>query len=372
MVGVLALSAVSCSSASDADRPVASTTTPGPTSTPTPVPALPEGCDPPDHCPLQVAGREAGLVIGTALKFGPEREAIEEVEFSGVTAEIQFLWSVIHPERDRYDFGGADQVVDYAQEHDKVLTATHFVWDPPGIKSVLPDWVRAITDPDELRAVLRDHFTTIHRRYAGKVDRWAVVNEPLAADGTLDEDNVFLRVLGPGYVAEAFRLAAEVWPETELVLNENLTEYLPRKAEALVEMVEGLLAEGVRVDRVGLQSHLFFGPPNLELARRTMERLGALGVAVDITELDVPLRSITGTAPIDLEAQGERGAGIVRACLAVPECESVTFWGFDDGDTWLDDFMGPGNRPLLYDEGLEPKPLYRSVLAALLEGRPEG
>ena len=373
----LSLAAVgaSCSSGSS-DAGGDATTSPavtvhagGTTSSSTTTPRPTGPVDP--NATLQAAGKADGLMIGTALKFGAAREAIEDRQFSGVTAENQFLWSSVHPAADRFDFTGSDRVVNWAQAHHKDLTATHFVWDPPGLKFVLPQWVRDIDDPAQLRAAMRDHLTKLHDRYAGKIDRWNVVNEALAADGTLETDNHFFQVLGPGYVAEAFRMAAEIWPEAKLVLNENLTEYLPSRADGLVKLVKQLIAAHVRVDRVGLQTHLFLGEPNFALAQRTMERITALGVPVDITELDIPLTDVSKTKHITLQTQADWGRRIVEACLAVPTCESITFWGFDDGDTWLTDFIEPGTKPLLYDEHLKPKPFYRSVLAALEAGRPK-
>jgi len=43
----------------------------------------------------------------------------------------------------------------------------------------------------------------------------------------------------------------------------------------------------------------------------------------------------------------------------------VTFWGLDDGATWLNHFPieGRTNHPLLIDRKLEPKPAFFSVLA---------
>ena len=93
----------------------------------------------------------------------------------------------------------------------------------------------------------------------------------------------------------------------------------------------GLAPRRRSVDRVGLQSHLFLGEPDFELAQQTMERITALGALVDITELDIPLLDLSKTKEITLAQQAERG---------------------------------------LYDENLRPKPLDRSVLKALERGRP--
>lgn len=68
--------------------------------------------------------------------------------------------------------------------------------------------------------------------------------------------------------------------------------------------------------------------------------------------------------------QADRARHVVEACLRVDRCSSITFWGFDDDDTWLDDFLSPGTRPLPFDGELRPKPMYRAVVDALLASRP--
>ncbi len=331
----------------------------------------PAPCTGARDCTLAAAAQRDGLLIGTAAKFGdPRREELEAREFSAVTAENELLWGQIHPERDRWEFTKADRIVAFAEEHHLDLTATHFLWDPASYPSVVPDWVRAITDPTELRRVMREHLQVLHDRYAGKIDRWNVVNEPVALGGHLDEANHFFRVLGPGYPAEAFAMAEQIWPEAQLVLNEDVVEYLPADADALVALATQLRQGGARVDRVGLQAHLYLGEPNWDLVATTVARLAALGVSVDFTEIDVPLQGLNrNLAPIDLDTQAAWAARLVRICLDQPACHAITFWGFDDGDTWLDDFIRPGTRPLLYDAELQPKPMRTAVLNELLEGR---
>lgn len=325
------------------------------------------GCVEPDNCTLAEAGATADVLVGTAGKWSsPERIALQGTQFSALTNENELLWSVVHPEPDTWQWSSADRVVDFAVEHDQELTAAHFLWDPPALTQVLPDWVRAVTDPDGLRAVQRDHLAALADRYGGNVDRLNVINEPLTVDGTLEPRNHFHRVLGPDYITEAFTLADEVWPQAQLVLNENLVEYLPAKADGLLALARDLVAQGVPIDGIGLQMHLFAGEPDWATLENLMTDLDALGLDVAITELDVPLLNPDET----LEMQAERARRVVETCLAVPACSSITFWGFDDGDTWLDSFLRPGTRPLTYDQDLRPKPMYHAVRYALLAGRP--
>ena len=60
---------------------------------------------------------------------------------------------------------------------------------------------------------------------------------------------------------------------------------------------------------------------------------------------------------------------MLRICLDQPKCKSVTFWGTDDGDTWLDNLVGPDTRPLLFNKDLQPKSMFDAVLAELQQGR---
>jgi endo-1,4-beta-xylanase len=46
------------------------------------------------------------------------------------------------------------------------------------------------------------------------------------------------------------------------------------------------------------------------------------------------------------------------------EMERVTFWGVNDGDSWLNNWpvRGRTNYPLLFDRTGQPKPAYAAVL----------
>src|SRR5262249_36770772 len=131
-------------------------------------------------CTLGEAGAAAGVRVGTAGKWSsPARIALQAKQFTAITDENEGLWNVVHPEPDRYAWSGLDRVVDFADQHHMEVTMTHFLWDPPTLKEVVPDWVRAENDPDRLRAIMRSHISTLAKRYGDRIDRLNVVNEPL-------------------------------------------------------------------------------------------------------------------------------------------------------------------------------------------------
>ena len=256
--------------------------------------------------------------------------------------------------------------------------AFHFVWDQE-IFPALPDWVKEIDDPDDLRAVLAERARVIFERYPD-IDRINVINEPLQVLGGEVHQNHFYRVLGPDYVAELFEIVDAYAPgAVKLVLNENFIEYSPAKADGLVTLVTDLVQRGVPIDSVGFQTHVMLTEligrePDWDLYEQTMRRISDLGLDVWISELDNP---VDPARPDRFQYQAENYARAVKACLSVPNCSDILLFGIQDTpDLW----NGPAVQALLpyddasallFDQDFEPKPAYFAVRDALLAGRPE-
>jgi endo-1,4-beta-xylanase len=312
-------------------------------------------------CSLREVAAAAKLRVGAAVQprlladEAPYRQTVAR-EFNSITPENEMKWPTIHPTPERYDFTAADAVVEFAEEHEMHVRGHTLLWGQTEFTTV-PDYVANVTGPDELRRYIDDHITTVVGRYRGRVPRWDVVNEPLDTVGTTLENNVFLRELGESYIAKAFRVAHRADPDAELWLNEAVLETLPAKAEAFVDLVAKLVAEEVPIHGVGLQTHLIAGVPDLVAFEALVRRLAAMGLEVAITELDLP----AGSEPDRLERQAQGFGATIAACLSVPRCREITFWGFTDRYTWIDAFLGPGRDPLLFDRDYRPKPAYPAV-----------
>ena len=98
-----------------------------------------------------------------------------------------------------------------------------------------------------------------------------------------------------------------------------------------------------------------------------IKRLGALGLQVHVTELDVKCPDPCTDAA--LTAQAQVYADLLDACLANRGvCTSFETWGFTDAVTWLtgDRCKGAQNcHPLPFDEHYAPKPAVAAMLAVL-------
>jgi GH35 family endo-1,4-beta-xylanase len=105
--------------------------------------------------------------------------------------------------------------------------------------------------------------------------------------------------------------------------------------------------------------------PRPEDVAANIRRLAALGLKVNIGEMDVQIRDVLGDLPKRLEVQRQVYHDIIAACVKEERFIAVTFWGFTDAHSWIDYFFG-ADDPLLFDENYKPKPAYWGVMEALL------
>jgi endo-1,4-beta-xylanase len=291
-------------------------------------------------------------------------------EVASLTAENAMKWGPLHPGPDTYDFAAADAVVALADAGPHRLRGHTLVWGA----LQLPSYVENAASADELRGYLADHVATTMGRWAGRIAQWDVVNEPLS--GILDppapdglDDNVFRRLLGPGYVAEALQLARAAEPTAKLYVNENGLEVPGPRQDRFFALVQELLAAGAPLDGVGFQAHLGLIPigqyPDAATIEASLRRFAALGLEVEVTELDVTLVFRSGDLPGRLAFQGDYYRDVVEACTRVPACTGVTTWGLADRYTWLRSFFGLTDWPLPFDDDWRRKPAYFGMRAAL-------
>ena len=275
-------------------------------------------------------------------------------QFNALTPENAMKFDRVHPRAglgaDSYDFAEPDELVSFAESRGMRVRGHALVWH-----RALPSWLDGAQDRNE---ILRGHIQTVASRYKGRVYAWDVVNEAIADDGSLRETP--WSALGPGYIADAFRWAHEADPEAKLFYNDYDAELNPAKADAIYALISSLLAENVPVHGVGFQLHLAVGRSYSDFAA-LFRRFAALGVEVNVTELDVSIVDFGGPPGAEkLSAQAELYGRVLRGCREEPNCRAVTAWGFTDRYSWLSFFS-----PLIFDKEYKPKPAFDAVRAAL-------
>ncbi|MER6015352.1 non-reducing end alpha-L-arabinofuranosidase family hydrolase [Streptomyces bluensis] len=297
---------------------------------------------------LGAQAAQSGRYFGTAVAAGRLGDGtytgILDREFNSVTPENEMKWDTTEPSRGSFNFGPADQIANRAQARGQRLRGHTLVWH-----SQLPGWVSSIRDANTLRGVMNNHITTVMNRYKGRIHSWDVVNEAFA-DGTSGQlrSSVFRDVLGDGFIEQAFRTARTVDPAAKLCYNDyDIEDWNAAKTQGVYRLVRDFKARGVPIDCVGFQAHFGTGGPPASF-QSTLSNFAALGVDVQITELDIAQAPTTAYA------------NTVRACMNVARCTGITVWGIRDSDSWRS-----GENPLLFDRNGNKKPAYNAVLTTL-------
>jgi endo-1,4-beta-xylanase len=308
-----------------------------------------------------------GAAISPAHLDGDERYgAILAREFNALTPENAMKFRNLAREEGLYDFREADQVVTFAREHSMAVRGHTLVWHQQ-----LPDWLTEERyTPDEIETILRQHIATVVARYREDVHAWDVVNEAFDDDGSL-RDTIWLRTIGPGYIAKAFRWAHEADPEARLFYNDYSAEGMNPKSDAVYRMLGELVQEGVPVHGVGLQMHLVLGggPAPDEIARN-ISRLSGLGLEVAVTEMDVRIpRPVTVEK---LEEQAKVYGNILEIVLSEDAVNELTLWGFTDRHSWIPRWFPATDAGLIFDEEFAPKPAYHALRERLAAAEPAG
>jgi endo-1,4-beta-xylanase len=282
------------------------------------------------------------------------RQLIGE-QFGSVTPENEMKWANIEPERGTFSFKAADSIMADAVKARQEVRGHTLVFH-----NQLPSWVAKL-DAADLRAATAEHIRRVMGHYRGRIAIWDVVNEAITDQGGLRR-TPFLTKLGPGYFAWALRIAHQADPQARLAINEVGADGINPKSDRLYALVRSLKAQGVPIDGVGLQMHVnLVGVPPTFVAN--MRRFAALGLEVSITEADVGLKLPPSAA--DLRAQADVFSTIVRGCLAVSACKTLTFWGFTDGRSWISETQPGMGAATLLDKELRPKPAFTAVQRAL-------
>ncbi|WP_080055550.1 endo-1,4-beta-xylanase [Spirosoma aerolatum] len=325
--------------------------------------------------------------IGTALNNAqieerdPQMTAFIARQFNMATPENIMKSALIHPKWDTYDFSMGDKLIEFGKKHNIKINGHTLIWH-----SQLPPFIRGIHSQDSIRSFFTDHIKTVAGHYKGKVFSWDVVNEALNEDGTLRK-SVFLQYLGDNYITDAFRLAQEASPGTELYYNDYNNEQ-PAKRAGCIALIKKVKEAGVRIDGVGIQGHWHVGKLPLKDIEESIIQYAALGMKVMITELDIDVlpRNFQGADVSQRMTANEQSnpyaAGLpdtVQQQLAADyealfnlllkhkdKVTRVTFWGVNDGNSWLNNWpiRGRTNYPLLFDRANQPKPAFEKVIAA--------
>ncbi|WP_029087039.1 endo-1,4-beta-xylanase [Brevundimonas aveniformis] len=269
----------------------------------------------------------------------------------------------------RLRFEGGDRLAAFCRANGQAIHAHTLVW-----YADTPDWFARLDGSRRaMEAAYDGYVREVAGRYAGRVRAWDVVNEPVTDEGSDLRDSLWSRNLGQdGHFIRAFELAHEADPNAILFTNDYNLESNPTKRRTFLNLVERMMNRGVPIGGIGTQCHVSVDLPAGALTT-ALRDIASLGLPVHVSEFDcslVPDGIFRGS-------QREREADQIRlyeealesyAALPARQQYGFTVWGVRDAESWLrrTDYGGdPSDRPLLFDDLGQPKPVFWAVAEAL-------
>lgn len=308
----------------------------------------------------QMRGVQIGASVDEdALRDDAEYAATLAREFNSLTPENSMKFDALHPAPFHYEFAGGDAVVDFAEQHNMQVHGHVLVWHEQ-----LPAWlINGHWTQAQLRMILREYIFRVVGHYREHIKIWDVVSEAIDDNGAMRQ-TFWSQGIGPDYIALAFQWAHEADPEAVLLYNDYGGEGGGPKADAIYKLLQGLRAQGVPVNAVGLQMHTSVeAAPDIQAVSANMARLNSLGLNVFITEMDVMIK--LPVTPAKLQAQADIYRDVLNTCLSASNCHHFTLWGFTDRHSWIPGFFPGNGAALIFDEQMQPKPSYRAIMNVL-------
>jgi endo-1,4-beta-xylanase len=306
-----------------------------------------------------------GVAVAPRNLSGPEAELIVQ-QFNSITPENAMKMGPIHPEPDRYAWEAPDAIVAFAQKNGMKVRGHTLCWHNQTPKWFFTDDTGRQVTREVLLTRLKQHINDVVGRYKGRIYAWDVVNEAVPDTGAaIYRQSKFYEIIGEDYIEKAFEYAHAADPSARLFYNDYNTESSAKRAK-IFELLKKLKEKNVPVHGVGLQGHWSVYEPDEAGLQESITRFASLGLAIQITELDVSIHTKEHgrreMARADKTAQYEMLFKTFRKNRGV--LTGITFWNVSDKSTWLDNFPVRGRKdyPLLFDENLQPKVYFNKIV----------
>jgi endo-1,4-beta-xylanase len=302
------------------------------------------------------------LACGTPQDPAYERR-LAELWFDVFNATtLPFYWGRFEPVRGKPDTQRILRTARWFQDHDVLVKGHPLVWH-----TVCAPWLLDLPN-GEIERLQRERIRRDVADFSGLIDTWDAINEVVIMPVFEADDNGVTRIareLGRiEMVRMAFDEARAVNPAATLLLNDF------DMSTAYECLIEGVLEAGIKIDKLGLQSHMHQGYWGEERTLSVLDRFSRYNIPVHFTETTLLSGDLMPPHVVDLndwqvadwpstpEGEARQADEIERHCrtlLSHPSVEAMTYWGLSDRGMWLN---APGG--LVRADGT-PKPGYERL-----------
>jgi endo-1,4-beta-xylanase len=255
---------------------------------------------------------------------------------------LPFYWGRFEPERGKPDTKRILNTAKWFVDRGCSVKGHPLCWH-----TVCADWLLPLSNQeiiDEQRnRILRDV-----KDFQGLIDMWDVINEVVIMPIFDKYDNAMTRIcrddLGRiGIIRMVFDAARKANPKAMLLLNDF------DMSAAYECLIEGVLEAGIKIDALGLQSHMHQGWWGIEKTQNVLERFARYKLPIHFTESTLVSGKIMPPEIVDLndykvdewpstpegeERQMHETVQHYKTLMAHPQVKAITWWGLNDGG-WL-------------------------------------
>lgn len=302
-----------------------------------------------------------GNYSGRALELAQERADNLTNLFNAAT--LPFYWGQFEPARGQPRTEALRKAALWCKEHNLTVKGHPLCWH-----TLCVDWLL----PETNKRILEEQKTRIRREvsdFCGLIDMWDVINEAVIMPVFDRYDNAITRICKEmgriQTVKTMFETARTENPNAILLINDF------DMSDAYDILVEGCLAAGMKIDVIGLQSHMHQGYWGVEKTLKILEHFGRFNLPIHFTETTLVSGHLMPPEIVDLndyqvkdwpstpegeERQANEAVTHYETLFAHPLVEGITWWDMQDGN-WLNAPGGlirrEGSRKPAYDELLK-------------------
>jgi len=289
----------------------------------------------------------AAKFVGNITTRGQVRSDFTQL-WNQITAENECKWASIEGTRGRYNWSGCDAAFNWAKNNGGHFKFHALVWG-----SQYPNWLNGLS-ADETKKAITAWMDAVKQHYP-ELEMIDVVNEAIKSGGKYHSNygsqgnNNIVAALGGDngnyeFVATAFKMARERWPNAILIYNDyNTVQW--QKNEG-IDLIQKLKKAGAPVDAYGLQAHDMMSQGggqggtggggsclSINTLKSTIEEIWTkTQIPLFISEYDI----FTSNDNVQKQCYQEQ----ISYFMENEHIAGITIWGYIYGATWNDGTSG--------------------------------
>ena len=279
--------------------------------------------------------------LGNITTMGQVRSDFDKY-WDQLTPENETKWESIERSRGVFDFSTARREYDYCKEHGFKFKFHALLWG-----AQIPSYLQQLSADETLEAITR-WFDAVAKEFPD-LEYIDVANEAVRGNngqGNYHSPYQMTKIVqalgGPGetgydWLAKAFVMARERWPNAVLIYNDyNTFQY---DTDEYIKLINSIKAAGGPIDAAGCQSHDLNDMSGADF-KKVLEKVhDGVQLPIFISEYDI--------CKADDQIQLKRYQEQFPIMWEADYVAGVTLWGYIYGQTWVDDGAEKGASGLI-------------------------